>query len=204
MGQTPKQNLQSIAHKIDTFWIINCEHKKWFWRLIGHTAVIWKNPDTGILYVYESTQMGKSGIKGVQITLFYEWLKKYPGKVKIKPVTITNPMIRTEALKSAAEHVKKHLGKPYTDPKKRKGFLMLLKSVWDSGIFQKISTNIDTEIWFFCTMLVLNLFRFCKLVNSDINPTEWEPDDTRDEPRGKLKSVTKNKYVIIGKEIWIE
>ncbi len=198
----PITPMHEIAHRIETFWIINCEHKRFYWKWVGHTAVIWKDPN-GLLWVYESTQMSHSGIKGVQLTPLIEWRLKYPGVVKIKPVTITNPKMKSTAFSLAEKHIKIHLGKPYTDPKTPKGFKMLVRSVWDSSRFKKASTNIDTEVWFFCTMLVLNLFRFCCLIYRDINCSEWEPDNTRDKPRGRLETVTNN-YVRIDPEIRIK
>ena len=191
--------LREIEPRMDTFWIVNCEHRRWYWRWIGHTAVLVRID--GMLYVYESTQMGKT--KGVQITEFREWLARYPGVVKVTPVTIINDMIRTEALKSAKEHVDKNLGKPYTDPKKRQGRWVLIRSAWDSRWFKKASTNIDTEKWFFCTMLVMNFLRFCRLVSRLINCAEWQPDDTRDAPRGRLNTVLCS-YVRVEKEIRIK
>jgi hypothetical protein len=200
----PVTPLNDIIGRIETFWILNCEHKEWWWRLIGHTAVIWRDPETGLFWVYESTQMGAFGTKGVQLTPLRTWLKHYPGGVKIKPVTITNPMLRTEAFRSADEHVEKHLGKPYTDPKKRQGRWVLIRSIWDSSFFKHSSTNIDTDKWFFCTMLVMHFFRYCRVVYKDINPAEWEPDNTRDEPRGRLQSVINGSYVVVGIEITIK
>lgn len=186
---------------IDTFWIVNCEHRRLYLRLIGHTAVLVRID--GILYVYESTQLGSGGVKGVQLTELTEWLDSYPGKVKLKPVWIINKETQKEAFELAAEHVKKHLGKPYTDPMKRQGRWMLIKSAWDSRWFKKMSTNIDTEKWFFCTMLVMNIFRFCGLVLKNLNCAEWEPDDTRDAPRGRLNQVLCS-YVRVESEIRIK
>jgi hypothetical protein len=200
----PVTPLNDVIDRIETFWVLNCEHKKWIFRLIGHTAVIWEDPENGVLWVYESTQMGAFGVKGVQVTELNTWLEKYPGVVKIKPVTITNPMAKKAAFDLAAEHVEKYLGRPYTDPKKRQGRWVLIRSVCDCSFFKKINTNIDTDKWFFCSMLVMHLFRYCRLVYRDINPSEWEPDNTRDEPRGRLQSVINSSYVVVGIEIRIK
>ena len=61
--------------QLPTFTIINCRQHSWFWRFIGHTAILYKDSFTGQLQVFESTTLNKfTGKSGVQLTPFGTWL----------------------------------------------------------------------------------------------------------------------------------
>jgi hypothetical protein len=202
MKQEPIISLAEVWNDLNTFYIINCEGYG-FWKYIGHTAMLYRDIKTGILYVTESTQRG--GTNGVQITPFIDWIIGYPGKVWIRKIIITDKEARENAYKVAKLCIECYLGTPYTDPTKKQGFKMLLRSVWDSRRFVKASTNIDTDDWFFCTMWVLHLFRDCHLVKECINPAEWEPDNTRsDHKQAKLDKYVLRSYVLIGPDTRIK
>lgn len=203
MGQNEIVSLAEIWNDLNTFYIINCEGKG-IWRYIGHTAMLFRDKKRGnTLYVSESTQRGFAGDSGVQMTPFIDWIIAYPGKVFIRKVVITDKEAREYAYKMAELFIMEHLGKPYTDPQSKQGIKMLIRSTWDSKLFVKASTNIDTEDWFFCTMWVLALFRKCRLVYA-VNPSEWEPDNTRSEhDQAKLESRLMH-YVQIGPDVRIK
>jgi hypothetical protein len=124
--------------------------------------------------------------------------------VCIRKVVITDKEARLYAYKMAESCIECYLGTPYTDPGKLNGLKMLVRSTWDSKTFVKASTNIDTEDWFFCTMWVLALFRKCKLVNPYVNPTEWEPDNTRSEHDQGQLGLLLTHYVQIGPDVRIK
>ena len=75
-----------IRDKLSTFTIINCEHKELFFRLIGHTAVVYKCCETGQIMVFESniTVSQITGKSGVRLTPMGKWLSEYKGKVFVR------------------------------------------------------------------------------------------------------------------------
>jgi len=171
-----------IRDRIDTFTIINCEHRNWFWKLIGHTAVVWKCPATGQLFVLESTQMGKSGISGVQLTPMGKWVSEYPGKVKIRILKYAKNNIDDYFNKRqrAAEFIKKYLGTSYPDIKSWEGKKKLILSALDLKIDGKdILTYKGDDKGVFCTMLVIMFYQQCGLIPTDYQAKEFDPDDTR-------------------------
>jgi len=180
---------RTLRDEINSFAILNCEHKRLFWRMIGHTAMVYRDPATGVIYVYESTQMSYSGVSGVQLHLLGEWLDHYPGKVFIRPLKFAGDAkswtYQCEAMDRLQDHIWRYRGTSYPDLKTRQGRWFLIKAAWDSGLFKKASTNTDTDAAMFCTHLVAHAYRACRLIDTeetgwiDYNPAEFEPDDMR-------------------------
>ena len=178
-----------IRDRLTTFTIINCEHKDLFWRLIGHTAVVYKCQETGQLMVLESTTMNKAtGVSGVQLTPMGLWLKHYPGKVFVKipkfyDVNAGDMEFETanSAVLSLAEaFIKNHLGSSYPDLQTWSGRLKLILSALDLNIFGKdIFTYEGDDDGIFCTMLVIMFLQYCGLMGDKTIASEWQPDDTR-------------------------
>lgn len=202
MGQVT--DYREIRDEIDSFAILNCEHKRLFWRLIGHTAKIYKDPLTGSLWVYESTQMSYSGVSGVQIHPLGEWLAHYPGRVFLRHVKSKCPELDEvfwETAKSRfSQHIQRYRGTSYPKLDTRNGRWFLIKAAWDSDVLKNASTNPDIDSVMFCTMLATHVDRFCFL-SSGFNPAEMEPDDTR--PGGKYEQFL-NPIVEISREIRIK
>jgi len=171
-----------------SFSILNCKAKRWPFRWIGHTAMIYRDEETGSVWVYESTLDDHAN--GVRLKLFSDWLRDYPGQVWLRRCVIGDGKLKRRSKAALRHHIKLHRGTPYPDLKKRAGRWYLIKAKWDSWIFRKASTNKDTSAWFFCTHLVANVFRWASLVVEEkmvvgsavfyYAPSEFAPDDMRD------------------------
>lgn len=181
-------NYEQLRPILSTFDCIICEHKRLFWRLIGHTAGIYKS-SSGQLMVFESTSLNKwTGISGVQLNPLGTWLMHYPGKVFIRRIQYQfERRVFKEKLQKADGFIRKYRGTSYPDISTRKGRWYLIKSAWDSVIFEEASTNKDTEDWIFCTDLYVRWLKFCDITIKDITTSEFEPDDTY--PGEKLDQV---------------
>ena len=189
----------AVRHSLDTFDIINCEHKDWFWRMIGHTAVVYRDASTGMLFVYESTSLNKwSGISGVQLTPMRVWLRYYPGKVFLAPVkfeedSATHYFVRQV---KAQEHIEKFRDVPYPDRRNPRHLQYLINLVIDLPF--GICENKDRHDIMACTPLVADFFEDGGLYVGDEPPSESQPDDTR--PGGKFEKMLAE-GVSLGKEI---
>ena len=161
-----------------SFSILNCQAKRWPFRWIGHTAMIYREQMTNTVWVYESTQTGDAD--GVRLVLFSQWLRDYPGKVWLRRCQINNGVTKRRAQAALRRHIKGYRGTPYPNLKKAKGILFLIRAAWDSCLFKKASTNTDTDGYFFCTHLVAHTFRWVPMVKRGYVAAEFEPDDMRD------------------------
>ena len=170
----------SEARKLATsFSVLNCQAKRWPFRWIGHTAMIYREQMTNTVWVYESTQTGDAD--GVRLVLFSDWLRDYPGKVWLRRCVFGDGKTKRRSQSALRLHIKDYRGTPYPNLKKAKGILYLIRAAWDSVLFKKASTNTDTDGYFFCTQLVANVFRWVPLVKrGDYIAAEFEPDDMRD------------------------
>ncbi|MDD5328064.1 MAG: hypothetical protein PHY02_09690 [Phycisphaerae bacterium] len=179
-------NYPQIRDSLKTFDIINCEAKDIFWRLIGHTAMVYKDPLTGQVMVFESTSLNKwAGISGVQLNPMGLWLANYPGKVFIRQFTFESNFI----LKSGPEDfIKKYRGTSYPDYSKWDGFWKLVCSALDIRIFYKdIATYQGDDKGIFCTELVVMMLRYCGLMTNGMPADEFEPDNLREGFQGNIK-----------------
>ena len=169
--------------QLPTFTIINCEHKDLFWRLIGHTAILYKCPLTGQLSVFESTTLNKfTGKSGVQLTPFGTWLAHYPGKVfaRVPKFGDSGEEAGIERQVMAEMFIKQYIGTSYPDLKTWSGRLKLALSALDFRLFGRdwLTYKGDDE-GIFCTMLVAMILQDCKMLNFVKHAKEFEPDDTR-------------------------
>ena len=190
----------AVRHSLNTFDIINCEHKDWFWRLIGHTAVVYRDPVMGQLSVYESTSLNKwSGISGVQLTPMRVWLQYYPGKVFVRRVRFAHGegyFSSTYLGISARGHIEKFRGVPYPDMKDKKQRQFLINSAIDLPF--GIGLNPDRHDIMQCAQLVVDFWEAPQLYIGEEPPSEYQPDDTR--PGGKFENRLAE-GVSLGKEI---
>lgn len=182
-----------IRDKLSTFTIINCEHKELFYRLIGHTAVVYRCVETGQVMVFESN----IGV-GVRLTPMGKWLNEYNGKVFVRIPTffamqsqygsVSNPEPYHSEIKLAQKFVKKHLGSSYPNVQTLSGKMKLLLAAFDLKVFEWDMLTYDgDDEGIFCTMLVIMFLRYCGLLGClnlsqkkrVIPAHEYEPDDTR-------------------------
>jgi hypothetical protein len=178
-----------VRGQLSTFTIINCEHKG-FLKYIGHTAILYKDPMTGQLMLFESTTLNKfTGLSGVQMMPFGAWLARYPGKVfaRVPEFDKTTTPINDESfrMRTAATFIKEHLGTSYPNLKTRTGRFKLYMASLDFECFGwDLFTYTGTDEGIFCTMLIIMMLQKCGLLATMYEPKEYEPDDTRD---GMLK-----------------
>ena len=135
----PKKTITSYDHirkTLRTFDILNClpyvrhwwNPLHWIMRLIGHTAMIYVCKETGQIMVYESTQTSRSdGKSGVQLRPLREFIKQYPGRIKLRQTFISSVFrtgssaeVRQEAERLFTVHIKKYRGTKYPNLKKWK------------------------------------------------------------------------------------
>ena len=162
-----------------SFSILNCKAKRWPFRWIGHTAMIYRDEETGSVWVYESTQTGNA--EGVRLVLFSDWLRDYPGQVWLRRCVFGNQAAAQIAGRQLQRHIRFFRGMPYPNLKKAKGIMFLIRAAWDSCLFKKASTNTATDTgYFFCSQLVAHAYNWAKLVIAGYIPAEFEPDDMRD------------------------
>ena len=161
-----------------SFSILNCQAKRWPFRWIGHTAMIYRERMTDTVWVYESTQTGDAN--GVRLVLFSDWLRDYPGKVWLRRCHIRTGALKRRSKVGIRGHIRAFRRTPYPNLKSGKGILFLIRAAWDSCLFKKASTNPNTDAFFFCTHLVAHVFRWVGLVENDYIAAEFEPDDMRD------------------------
>lgn len=209
-----------IRNRLCTFTIINTEHRNILYRLIGHTAVVYKCQETGQLMVFESTTINKAtGRSGVQLTPMGFWLHHYPGKVFVRIPEFSYPDVKNkidERIENldryalANTFIQKHLGSSYPDLKTWTGKMKLFLAALDLKIFGKdIFTYRGDDKGIFCTMLVVMFLQYCGLLGClnlsqkqrVIPAHEYEPDDTRGSAGMFDKYLISCKY---GKEICIK
>ena len=180
-----------IRDRITTFTIINCEHRNILWRMIGHTAVVYKCQDTGQLMVLESVR----GI-GVRLMPMGKWVAEYDGSLFIRiPKYYAHMSLGPNGIQSAKdkapEFIMNHLGSSYPNLKTRTGRMKLYLAALDLKMFGRDwlrYEGIDAGI--FCTMLVVMFFQFCGLMEDTAYANEFEPDDTRDGAKINLYART--------------
>ncbi len=168
----------AIRPHLGSFDIINCEHEEWFWRWIGHTAMVHKSVLTGQVNVYESTSRNKfSGISGVQLTPMRLWLMHYPGRVYVRRVVFAKDYGGGGG-SSLEDHIKKYRGVPYPDLSKKPQRRFLFNAVLDLPF--GIGANQDREDIMFCSHLVAHAWRWRNYYEGEWPSSEFQPDDTRE------------------------
>ena len=185
---------EDIRDCLKTGDVINCEHHNWFWRLIGHTAVVYRDPLTDMLFCFESTSIGKSGISGVQLNPLGEWVKGkngYTGKVFIRYAVFSQNF---QFANLPFVFIEKYRGTSYPDVKSKDGRDMLIASAVDIEIGDKDLVQWHGKVKsIFCSMLVVMFLRWLGIMSRFGLPDyEFEPDDFRDGKTDKLSKCLKD------------
>jgi len=170
---------EDIQPNLQTGDIINCEHKDIFWRLIGHTAVCYRDPLTDMLFWFESTSRNNvSGISGVQMNPMGLILNNYPGKVYVRQL---EKLPGFEPTGSPFEFIEKHRESSYPNYHTRQGRWKLILSALDIPLFGKdIAEYHGTDEGIFCTELVVRFLRWLGIMYpAGLCANEFEPDDLR-------------------------
>jgi hypothetical protein len=165
---------------------------------VGHTAMLYRDQRTGVIYVFESTLGNKrwTGKTGVQLIPLGLWLEHYKGKVELlKFVPVyedkLNATIRNTVL---ARTIKKYRGTSYPSLKTRAGRWELLKA-WLKTPFLR---NKPDDEYIYCTELQVIALKIAKYFPEDINTERFVPGDLR--PGGRFfKKLINCKYVRIGR-----
>ena len=169
--------------QLPTFTIINCISKKFPYNWIGHTAIIYDDTLTKQKQLLESTTLNKhTGISGVQMMPFGQWLAHYPGKVFARVPKFGDSSDGANAAREimAADFIREHLGTSYPDLKTMTGRFKLYLSALDFKLFGKDwLTYKGDDDGIFCTMLAIMMLQACGLFSKYKDAGEFEPDDTR-------------------------
>ncbi|HEG44646.1 MAG TPA: hypothetical protein ENH94_11430 [Phycisphaerales bacterium] len=119
-----KFKYSEIRDRLKTFDVLCCIPPGWFMGWIGHTAGVYVCHETGQVMVYQSSTQKYAGKSGVSLTPMAEFVDRYTragGKIRLRKCTIQGKGRRGRAQQEAAEHIKRHRGKPYPNLKTRTG-----------------------------------------------------------------------------------
>jgi hypothetical protein len=169
--------------QLPTFTIINCISWKLPYRWIGHTAIVFVDPITGQVMIFESTTLNKhTGISGVQMMPFGQWLAHYPGKVyaRVPKFGDSSEYANQCRNEKAADFILINLGTSYPDLKTRTGRFKLYLSALDFRLFGKdIFTYKGNDPGIFCTELFILFLQSCGLFQACRYAQEYKPKDIR-------------------------
>lgn len=184
MGEVIKY--KDIRDQLSSFDYLNCVDRitwnpeTWFWRLIGHTARVYVDDMTGVVYVYESTTLDKNGASGVQLHLMSDWIKdRKHSHVMLRQIKISDFDLMIHSSVKFKRHIKKYRGTPYHDLSQWRGRWVTANAAIDLPGHQPHLENKDQDRTFHCTQLSFHLDRFCGLITKPVNPAEAEPDNCR-------------------------
>jgi hypothetical protein len=148
----------------------------------------------------ESTSISKiSGVKGVQLNPFGQWLDTYPGKIYIKKCHLLPGF---QMKRTPESFIQKYRGSSYPNTQTRTGRWKLVLSALDIPFLGRdIATYHGPDKSIFCTMLQVMWLRWCGVMNEYGPPAEeWEPDDVR----GNKIDKHLNCHVIYDQELRIK
>ena len=162
-------------------YIVNCSHRNWFWRLIGHTALLYKHG--GFWKITESTAQRKP--KGVGTINAFKW--NYKGRIYLRQVMLDGFDIEDvcELTHDITKEYDKH---PY--PSKWDGFKKLICASLDINIGgTDIAQHRGEDKGIFCTQWVVMIGQLSGWVKwiydcREVKSKEFEPDDMRN---GKIE-----------------
>jgi hypothetical protein len=180
---------------LKTFDILCCEPDSWFWKAIGHTAMVVRDEDKDMLWVWQSTTM-YAGNPGTSLTQLSTWLKQYPGKVYVRNLSMRDN-VRYCASVRLDEYIRLNRGKPYPNLQKTSGLWYMTKTVLHIG-----KPNVPVAGALQCTGRIIDTLQYCGLIVPEANPSAFEPDEVRENAflHDKIVSWFVN-GVSIGKEI---
>ena len=170
---------EDISSRLQTGDVLNCSHKDLFWRLIGHTATVYRDPLTNMLFCLESTSISKvSGISGVQLNALGLWLDKYPGKVYVRQLVKLGGY---QEMAHPGEFIEKYRNSSYPNYRTRSGRWKLILAALDINLFGKdIAAYKGDDQGIFCTQLIVMFLRWLGIMDpGGILAQEFEPDDFR-------------------------
>lgn len=200
-----------IRGQLNSLDYLNCvdrvtlNPKTWFWRLIGHTARIWRDERTGVVYVYESTQRNKNGTSGVQLRLMSDWiLDRKHSHVMLRQVHVDPDFSKRHlwAQKRLEQHIKIYRGTPYPDLSQWRWRWHMANAAIDLPGDQSGMENEDQDRMMHCTQLSFHLDRFCGLIQKPVNPAESEPDNCRPGRQDWLNDLLED-WIAVGDEVEI-
>ena len=198
-----------IRGRLSSFDYLNCvdritaDPRTWFWHLIGHTARVYVDERTGVVYVYESTTLNKNGISGVQLRLMSEWIRERGrSHVMLRQIRFDDAALYLRAKQAYAEHIRKYRGTPYPDLSQWRWRWHMANAAIDLPGAQPHLENVDQDAMMHCTQLSFHLDRYCELV-LPVNPAESEPDNCRPGRQDWLADLLVGSVSVADEEIEI-
>lgn len=188
MAQETIVRYRDIRDRLNSFDYLNCidrltwDPRTWFWRLIGHTARVYVDEVTGVVYVYESTTLNK-GVSGVQLHLMSDWIAaRRHCHVLLRQLHFLNVDLEILAELRFRNHIKRYRGTPYHDLSQWQGRWTTANAAIDlpGGLGGRLGLeNPDQARTMHCTQLSFHLDRAAGLIRRPVNPAEAEPDNCR-------------------------
>lgn len=202
---------RDIRSRLHSFDYLNCvdritlDPRTWFWHLIGHTARVYIDERTSVVYVYESTTLNKAGGSGAQLHLMSDWIAaRQHSHVMLRPVRFDESaaLLYIRAKYAFAEHIRQYRGTPYPDLSQWRWRWHMANAAIDLPGDQPRLENVDQDTMMHCTQLSFDLDRYCGLIEKPVNPAESEPDNCRPGRQDWLEDLLVD-GVTVGDEIEI-
>ncbi len=190
---------EKIRKHLRSYDIIKCKPRNWIMRLfVGHTAMLYRDRKTDVIYVFESTLGNKAwtGKTGVQLTPLGLWLEHYRGQVELLKFVPNYRDTLNEAVRNRvlARTIKKYRGTSYPILKTRAGRWELLKA-WFKAPFLR---NKPDDEFIYCTELQVIALVRAKYMDPSTNQEGFVPGDLRLGGRF-FKRLINCKYVRVGR-----
>ena len=157
----------------------------------SHVGMVVK--DRNDILLWESMKFGKASdvefnkeVKGVQMTLLSERIRKFSGKIAIRRLSID---FNEEMDGKLFEFRQKIKGRPY-----EKNHKDLLASALDFQFFKFDDASEDLSS-LFCSELIAETYQELGLLSSDLSSSEYTPADFAEKRNLKLNGCTLGKEV---------
>jgi hypothetical protein len=164
--------------KLNTFDTLCCEQSNWLMKTIGHTAMVYRDCLTDMLWVWQSTTL-YGGYKGTSLTPLQPWFEQYPGKIYLRQFDFIGKYPSARRL-SAEDllpvYIKEHRGAPYPNLQSKSGLWYMVRTVLHIGKPNQPPVKDALQ----CAGRWADTVQKCGLILPECNTSEVEPDEVRD------------------------
>jgi hypothetical protein len=172
------KNYDDFKGRLTTFDTLCCVQDSWIMKPIGHTAMVVRDLEKAMLWVWQSTTL-YGGYKGTSLTPLRPWLEQYPGKVYVRQLEFVGnnsfgKIATAEYLLD--KYIAEHRGAPYPDLQATSGLWYMVRSVLHLGKPNQPPVPDALQ----CAGRWADTFQKCGLIIPECNTSEVEPDEVRD------------------------
>lgn len=165
---------EDARKQVNTFDILLCNPDNWFWKAIGHTAMVVRDYEKDIVYVWESTTQGCTGKSGTQLVLFSDWWNFRKPEVWLRKWNNLRGGRFPFMVRLLDIYIQRFRGVPYPDLKSVDGLWYMIKSsLWPD----KIRPDKVDLVRRHCTDRVCNTLLHCDILDTDLITETAEPDN---------------------------